>query len=189
MIKKKKENVSTNSSVSKENVAKIQKGLASGETIALSFEYAKKSLVSIEGTISVTTKNGIIKIAATAEQYAALSKTFGALGQISNASEMFDNVGKYRDGEISGARLTYRLTGETASFFSGVLADAALGSEAGPYGTVAGIAIGVLTPVGELVYDNVVVPAANTSSDFLHKYLIDPLAHFESSLGSGWLPH
>jgi hypothetical protein len=157
----------------------------SGETVSLNFEIAEKATT---GITTITTKNGVIKIVATAEQYGNLAKMFGAIGRVSTGFEMIENVQKYQNGEISGSRFTYRLTGETVSLLSDVLADAAIGSEAGPWGTVAGIVIGVATPAGEVLYDKAIVPATNRTSDWVHKYFIDPIAHIEASLKNGWLP-
>jgi hypothetical protein len=76
-----------------------------------------------------------------------------------------------------------RLTDESASLFS----DAIISSEAGPWGTVVGIAVGVANPLGEIFYDKVLVPAADKTRDWMHEFIIDPIASFESSL-ENWHP-
>jgi hypothetical protein len=108
---------------------------------------------------------------------------------VSFPGSIINNISEYNKGEIGAGRLTYRLTGETASFFSGILTDALIGSEAGPWGTVAGVVIGVATPGGEMLYDKAIVPAASWTSDWFHEYIVEPISNLESALKSGWLPH
>jgi len=46
---------------------------------------------------------------------------------------------------------------------------------------------GLATPLGEIFYDKVLVPAADKTDNWLHEFIIDPIAHFESSL-ENWHP-
>ncbi len=75
-----------------------------------------------KGLVTITTKNGLIRISATAAQYASLAKVFATLGQSASAFEMLNNINAYNNHEIGAGRLAYRLTGETASLLSDMLA-------------------------------------------------------------------
>jgi hypothetical protein len=170
--------------ITPQNIKKIKVGITSGETITLTFELGANAT---RGLVTVSTKNGLIKISSTAAQYANLAKAFGAAANVATGFEMLNNITEYNNGEIGGGRLAYRLTGESSSLLSTILTDAIIGSEAGPWGTVIGIAIGVATPLGEIFYDRVLVPAADKTKDWLHEFIINPIAHFESSL-ENWHP-
>lgn len=161
-----------------------KKILEGGDFLALEFQLAKDKLVSLNGTISIKTKNGVIKLVSTADQYAALAKAFGKLGQGATGLGIILDINSYNQGEISGGRLGYRLTGAAAALASDILAKAILGSEVGPWGTIAGVAIGVAIPLGEVAYDKGIVPLM----DWFKGNFLSPLGQFINNVNN-WKPN
>lgn len=170
--------------ISKENMEKIKGVLEKGDYLEVAFEYAKDAplihnALSI-GTLTIRTQKGIITLATTAGFYEGLTKTFGKAGNAATLIEAGLDIYEYREGEISGNRLSYRLTGEAASIFTPVLYGAISGSEGGPVGALLGIAVGATFPIVENFYDKVGKPAVNS--------LIKGLSNYENALQSGWVP-
>lgn len=173
--------------IEKEQLEQIKEVLSNGDYFALQFEYAKKNLVSLGGYLTITTKNGALKIFSTVGFYLDLINTIGKFGQLATILEIGLNLNAFKDNEISSARLAYGLTGNATSLLSGVITAALIGSEAGPIGTLVGITIGLAFPAGEAFYDQVIVPTVNTTHTYIMNKIIAPLVNFENGL-MNWKP-
>ena len=92
----------------------------------------------------------------------ALPKSLGYAGYIGTGLETGININQHSQNEISGARLSYRLTGTAISVATPIIYGAIAGSEGGPLGTLLGIFVGALFAAGEELYDKVAKPSFNT---------------------------
>lgn len=109
-------------------------------------------------------------------------KGLGWAGYAANILEARSGIKNYNDGKISGERASYELTGVAASFGASIATGAALGSDAGPWGTVAGIVMGIAFGAVETFYDNVGKPAIDKFTQ--------GMGSMENGLSSGtWMPH
>ena len=149
--------------------------LEKADVLKIEFEYGK-SVISSEGIMTFSTKNGIIKVVSTAAKYEAVIKTLGWMGYMGNAFSAIYDYGEYESGQISGARLSCRMSGIVASIGAEMLTGALVGSEVGPWGTVAGVVVGATFGVGEIIYDQG-KPLINSS--------INKISSMENSFRSG----
>jgi RHS repeat-associated protein len=183
--KKKQEETGGVLGMTEEQAEKVKNILEKGHYLEVAFEYAERApLVHhalSKGIITIKTQKGIITILSTAGAYAKLTKAFGIAGYVGGALDAMINVHKYNEGEISGQRLAYRLTGTGLSLATPIIYGAIMGSEAGPVGTLLGIFVGVSFAATETFYDEVGKPYVNT--------LVNGLGNYESALRSGWMPH
>ncbi len=177
---KKKKKSSSGGSISKgignNELAQIQTILASAEYLSLEFEYGK-ILVSTAGTMVVKTKKGVLNVATTAAEY---DKFIRGLNVVSKAATLLDagvNIYQYSQGEISGARLSYRLTGTAALALAPIVYGAIVGSEVPIAGTVIGIAVGAAFGAGEYLYDQYPAVKEGTINYINH------IDNIENSLG------
>lgn len=139
------------------------------ETIAKASEYgeafvAARQLRMIEARESLKVMDKIGSFSRFASKYQRLTKVGGVLGKVNNvvtAYNTYSDVRDYNNGKLSGARLSYRLGGTTATIGTSTL----VGTEAGgPMGTLAGFVTGLGTAAGEIIYDgwnNTVMPSIN----------------------------
>jgi len=171
--------------MTEENAEKIKDILEKGHYLEVAFEYAERAPavhnLLAKGLITIKTSKGIIKIFSTAGAYAKLTKAFGIAGTAGGLLDIAINVHKYSEGEISGQRLAYRVTGTSLAVATPIIYGAIMGSEAGPVGTLLGILIGVSFSVTETFYDEVGKPYVNK--------LTEGISNYENALRSGWMPH
>lgn len=156
-----------------------------GNVIQFYFDYAQgvpfvKNAISA-GRLTIKTNKGLITILTTAGAYENLTKSLGYAGYIAAGLETGINIHQYAQNEISGARLSYRVTGTAISVATPILYGAIAGSEGGPLGTLLGIFVGASFAVGEEFYDKVAKPSFNT--------LTSGAASYENALRSGWSPY
>jgi len=180
--------------VTKEQIEQINSVLEKADYAELAFEYLEKFSApkgyndNTLGLLTVKTGKGSFTRVITQGSYLNLEKTVGAaakfygyIGYGATIVETGLNVYEYSHNEISGRRLSYRLTGSALALATPIIYGAAVGSEAGPLGTVLGIGVGVTFGVTEQFYDQVAKPMYNT--------LTNGLGNIEKGLGSGtWHP-
>jgi hypothetical protein len=171
--------------ISEQQLEKIKNVLNKSEYLEFAFEYAQgvpfvKNAISA-GKLTIKTKNGLITILTTARAYEKLTKSLGYASYIGAGLETGINIHQYSQNEISGARLSYRLTGTAISVATPILYGAIAGSEGGPLGTLMGIFVGASFTAGEVFYDKVAKPSFNT--------LTSGAASYENALRSGWAPY
>jgi hypothetical protein len=101
------------------------------------------------------------KFASKYSKYAKAAKVLGYVNKGATAYNTYNDINDYSNGNLSGARLSYRLGGTAA----GIGTSAVIGGEfGGPWGAVAGFLVGAATSVGEFIYDgwnNSVMPVIN----------------------------
>jgi RHS repeat-associated protein len=136
----------------KEQAEKLKSILEKADYFNIEFQYGEK-IISSTGALTIRTSNGVLKIAATAAQYTKIVNALDKVGYIANGLDVAVNTAQYTSGEIGGARYAYRLVGTGASLLTPIIYSALVGSEAGPWGTVAGIVVGVVWSVGERAHD------------------------------------
>lgn len=134
----------------------INKILTNGEFIQVQFEYAKE-MVSNSGVMTIATKNGTFSVKTAASEFDRLAKGLGAVGTFVNVYSAASDIASYQQGEISGKKLAFRLTGTAASAFAPMVYGAAVGTEAGgPGGTLIGIGVGFAFGVTEYSYPKII---------------------------------
>ena len=144
-------------------------GLGNWESYAKVSEYGEVlisaqqlRMIDIRESMSVLDKIGNYR--RFASKYERLGRFGGALGKVNNVVTVYNtysDVRNYNNGQLSGERLSYRLSGTIASIGTAT----AVGSAGEPgLGTIAGFVVGLTSSVGEMVYDgwnNTVMPAIN----------------------------
>lgn len=71
--------------------------------------------------MTITTNNGVIKVVSTVAEYDKIIKTIGFVGYLGNMFEVYNDIAQYKNGQISEARLVYRVTGVGASIGADIL--------------------------------------------------------------------
>ena len=104
------------------------------------------------------------------------TKALGGIGTISSIWGLGYDFRAMQTGKISVGRFTYRTTGFGASLATGILVGAAF---AGPYGAVAGAAVGLVFVGGEAAYDNL-YPNLNVIGR--------EIGNLENAVRKGWIP-
>ena len=170
-------------SLSVEKAESVKKVLDKSEYIEIGFEYAEttpfvKGLIQ-NGSISIKTSNGIIKLVSTKNAFSGLLKGLNIAGNTAVGLEAGLNVNSYYNNEISGERLSFRLLGIAAAEATPYLYGAIVGSGGGPLGTLAGIAVAASFHTIESGYDGIYLPFKNT--------LIEGLSNLENTLRLGRL--
>ena len=113
------------------------------------------------------------------ERYRTLGKFAGGagrLGPFANTLTSMIDANAYKSNSISLQRLSYKLTGTGTSVYVG----AVIGEVGGPYGVVAGAAIGATFDAGEWGYDTYIEPAFQQISVWDQ--------NFNDAIRNGWLP-
>ncbi|WP_413614223.1 RHS repeat-associated core domain-containing protein [Flavobacterium sp. N2013] len=150
---KKKNNLAQNI---KDNPSKIS------EVAEVAISLKKLRMLEIRQGLSI--KDRIGTLGKFSSKYASYSKAGKVLGKVNNVAmgySTFLDVKSYYNGQLSGARLSYRLGSNTAT----IVTSSAVGTEfGGPVGTIAGFVVGLGTSAGEIIYDgwnNNVMPVIN----------------------------
>ena len=143
----------------KENPDKIS------EATEFSINLKKISLLDSRKGLSLSNKVGTF--GSFSSKYRAYSKIGGTLGKVNTAATIYNtgsDIYDYNNGNLSGARLSYRLGSTAAS----IGASSAVGGEfGGPWGVVAGFVAGLGFTAGEMAYDgwnNTILPCINQAA-------------------------
>ena len=105
--------------------------------------------------------------------YGSLGKFGGRLGYAGAGINLISNVSAVRTGEIGVGRFGYRLSSLGASI--GIVE-----MIGGPWGAVAGAAVGGISAGFEYIYDNMLVPGWNEINRQIY--------NFENGIRNGWYP-
>ena len=122
-------------------------------------------MIELRRILSVNDKIGSYR--KFAAKYSKIVKVGKVLGYASNAASVLSSgkdIYDYSTGEISSARLTYKLSTTVASAGAGALAGTEFG---GPIGTAVGFLGGLTSTAGEMIYDswnNTILPVISSAS-------------------------
>ncbi|KIC89054.1 hypothetical protein HY58_18980 [Flavihumibacter sp. ZG627] len=161
---------------------------AKGSTITSSSSF------SMEDLSALMQKGGAVQVAmleyrkafpkvGTFKQFSTAYRPLGilrrALGPFGTAGTFYSGYQDYqamRSGEIGAGRFAWRVGGGAASISTGSYIGAQF---CGPWGAVAGTAVGLGTVAGELAYDGYM---------YWHTEMSKGLSNYENALRGGWQP-
>ncbi len=143
-------------------------------------QYVELHTANSRVLVTLSTNKGSMQILTNAATYKGLTKSIGAIGKAKTVADIWSNIVACQEGEISGVRAGYRITGSVSSLLAPVIYGAVTGSNAGPYGTLAGVVVGVSFVALEIGYDQIAVP--------IYNQIVSGLSSWESSLRAGRIP-
>jgi hypothetical protein len=132
---------------------------------------AQIGMMQYRSSLSIHSKVGTFS--RFSSSYSSLAKFSGRLGTAGALVGVGFNINKVRDGKMGLGRFLYR----SGSIGAATLTGAAIG---GPWGAVAGTAVGGISTGIEYLYDNYMVPLGNEI-----QYQI---WNFENAVKNGWYP-